>query len=107
MKYVAIVMAAFLIYPFTVLSASAQRAKPPLVVGVDANYAEGMERELGLHWQWDRERRDLFQEMNTRCRCLPHSAMGWRSRSARDVGSFACDRSCGECGYRPLRCPVP
>ncbi len=44
----------------------AQQTKQPLVVGVDANYAEGMEREQDAVWSWNGEKRELFDAMHAR-----------------------------------------
>jgi len=43
-----------------------QQTKPTLIVGVDANYAEGMERDLGAVWKWNGEPRNLFDAMHAR-----------------------------------------
>lgn len=43
-----------------------QQTKANLIVGVDANYAEGMERDLGAVWKWHGEQRDLFDAMHAR-----------------------------------------
>ncbi|MFN7732566.1 MAG: hypothetical protein ACK5OB_11735, partial [Pirellula sp.] len=46
--------------------ASGQQTKPTLIVGVDANYAEGMERDLGAVWKWNGEQCNLFDAMHAR-----------------------------------------
>lgn len=47
---------------FGLIMASAIDAKEPLVVGVDANYSLGMEKE-GRVWTWDGKSGDLFKGM--------------------------------------------